>query len=35
MEFDKLVEAERLEKFAQGWRVIDPALISYFNLLRS
>jgi len=35
MEFDQLVEAERLEKFAQGWRVIDPALISYFNLLRS
>lgn len=35
MEFDRLVEAEKTEKFAQGWRVIDPALVSYFNVLRS
>ena len=33
MEFDKLVEAERLEPFKAGWRIIDPVLCSYCSIL--
>lgn len=35
MEFDRMVDADKMEKFAQGWRVTDPALVSYFNVLKS
>ena len=33
MEFDKLVEAERLEPFKTGWRIIDPVVCSYCSIL--